>query len=79
VVPQVDTEFGCRPVSFLKFRPGCSASCADIIDYLQKHLPGFKIPIRLLHWPEIDDIKEMQPDRLRFRKLVEAEDVVEIS
>jgi O-succinylbenzoic acid--CoA ligase len=79
VLPISDMEFGCRPVAFLKLRSGTPANCAEIIAYSKKHLPGFKVPVRFVHWPDFDSAGEMKADRRRFRGLLEAGDVVEIN
>jgi o-succinylbenzoate---CoA ligase len=49
VVPVDDTEFGQRPVAFVRMEDG---STVDLASELEKVLPRFKIPIAFYAWPE---------------------------
>ena len=79
VLPIKEEEYGSRPVAFLKLKSENNIDCANIIAYLKKHLPGFKIPVRFIHWPSSDDTGEMKPDRRRFQDMLEADAVEEIN
>ncbi|MDH3938106.1 MAG: o-succinylbenzoate--CoA ligase, partial [candidate division Zixibacteria bacterium] len=79
VVPLADKEFGLRPTAILKLSSDTSLPVADITAHLEKHLPRFKIPVRLLQWPQSDGGGEMKPDRRRFRKLVQENAVADIT
>ena len=50
VVAVQDTEFGARPVAFLKYAE--SASESELVAFLRKELVSFKVPDLLLPWPE---------------------------
>ena len=79
VAPLDDEEFGSRPVAFVRFAPRGAPEREGILTRLKRKLPGFKLPVRFLQWPDPDDSGEMKPDRHRFRKLIEDDDVTEIS
>lgn len=51
VVPKEDKEFGHRPIAFIKYA-GEPLAQDDIIRCLRSDLPGFKIPIAFLAWPQ---------------------------
>ena len=62
VVPVADKQFGQRPVAFIR---------GDMPDpgALEKQLPAYKIPMRLLEWPEEE--QGLKPDRARLTRLAE--------
>jgi len=51
VIPQKDLEFGYRPVAFIH-APSTTYTSASIRKLLEKKLPTFKIPVRILPFPE---------------------------
>jgi len=53
VVPRSDTEFGQRPVAFVRLAPGTEA--ARLAAALRAHLPGFKIPVAFRPLPKTSD------------------------
>lgn len=61
VVPVPDSEFGARPVAFLRTADGSLPDAAELDHCLRMTLPGFKMPRRLLRWPDVEE--EMKPDR----------------
>jgi len=70
VVPVPDPEFGARPVAFLRTIDGHLPAEAELGRFLRLALPGFKIPRRLLRWP--DHEKGMKPDRRALAALAQA-------
>lgn len=79
VVGQPDEEFGYRPIAFIRFAPGESLDRAAILTLLKRRLPAFKLPVRLLHWPQLDDSESVKPNRSHFLKLAQGSDVAEIN
>lgn len=61
VVPVPDAEFGARPAAFLRTADGSLPEAAAIDRALRGTLPGFKVPVRYLPWPEGEE--GMKPDR----------------
>lgn len=68
VVSVKDTEFGERPVAFLKYSE--SNSDLELRKFLEKHLPRFKIPDLFLPWPEGLGTG-LKPNRKIFSKLAQ--------
>lgn len=52
VVPVADAEFGQRPVAFVQMRAGASLNAEQIEQHLAQQIARFKIPKRILPWPE---------------------------
>ncbi|MHB8835656.1 MAG: o-succinylbenzoate--CoA ligase [Candidatus Methylomirabilia bacterium] len=67
VAPVPDPEFGARPVAFLRTVDGSLPDAAELEHFLRETLPGFKIPRRLLRWPDVEE--GMKPDRRTFAAL----------
>ena len=63
VVPVDDTEFGQRPVAFVRME---DRSTVDLASELEKFLPRFKIPIAFYAWPE--EGGGMKVNRASFRE-----------
>jgi O-succinylbenzoic acid--CoA ligase len=61
VAPVHDPEFGARPVAFLRTVDGNLSDPAELDLFLRLTVPGFKIPLRYLGWPGIEE--GMKPDR----------------
>ena len=60
VVPVKDSEFGERPVAFVKSAE--SASESELRQFLEKRLTSFKVPDLFLPWPELVET-DLKPDR----------------
>lgn len=60
VVPVSSTEYGFRPVAFLKTRRPSALEKEAVMEYLQRLLPRFKIPDRFYLWPGME-IEEHEP------------------
>lgn len=69
VVPVPDEEFGARPVAFIKLVEGCRKDVRELIGYLEKCLPRFKIPDEFYPWPEELQPTGLKPDRQSLAKL----------
>ena len=67
VVPIPDTEFGERPVAFVRSRGARPAR--GLAETLEPILPRFKIPIAFHEWPEPNGPEGMKVNRAAFRKL----------
>jgi O-succinylbenzoic acid--CoA ligase len=65
VVPVPDTEFGFRPVAFVR-TVGEAAMTGDLARALEPDLPRFKIPVDFHGWPE--EVGGMKVDRAFFRE-----------
>jgi o-succinylbenzoate---CoA ligase len=65
VVPVPDTEFGFRPVAFVRTVEG-AVMPGDLVRALELHLPRFKIPVAFHSWPE--EVRGMKVDRAFFRE-----------
>lgn len=63
VVPKSDTEFGDRPVAFVKGQLG-----SDWATELRKSLRGLEIPTSVLDWPE-NAMLGIKPDRKKLWEL----------
>lgn len=69
VVPMAEEEFGFRPGAFVRLREDKAMDETEMISFLERHLPRFKIPIRFFKWPEKMGGGTFKPDRGHFRKL----------
>jgi O-succinylbenzoic acid--CoA ligase len=69
VVGIAHAEFGCRPVAFVSSTDGTRITRAEILDHLRHHLPKFKIPDQIYHWPKDVDEKGIKVDRRYFAQL----------
>jgi O-succinylbenzoic acid--CoA ligase len=65
VVPISDTEFGSRPVAFVRTTGG-AVEPEDLARALEPTLPRFKIPVAFHGWPEVTG--GMKLDRASFRE-----------
>ena len=70
VAPVPDPEFGARPVAFLRTVDGNLPDAAKLGRFLRLTLPGFKIPQRLLRWPDLEE--GMKPDRRALATLAQS-------
>lgn len=70
VVPKVDTEFGSRAVAFVELAGRSRLPIAEIKEILGRTLPRYKIPVRILPWPE-EITAGIKPDRVWFTRLAE--------
>ncbi len=52
VVPVSHAEFGAVPAAFVRYAPGTARDEAVLQRELEKALPRFKVPRRILPWPE---------------------------
>ena len=68
VVPVEDEEFGFRPVAFVRRREGKAVRREDMVRWLAKDLPRFKIPDAIWEWPQ-EIPAGLKPDRGYFTKL----------
>jgi len=66
VVPVADTEFGFRPVAFIKGRTPIDHK--EIQTHLAVHLPKFKIPDQFYTWPK-NEGEDLKPKRKHFIEL----------
>ena len=69
VVPVPDSEFGCRPVAFVRTGEKRRVKLTDLESRLEPDLPRFKIPIAFLPWPERGEGTAMKIDRARLKAL----------
>ncbi len=69
VVGIAHMEFGCRPVAFVSSTEGVRITRAEILDHLRHHLPKFKIPDQIYHWPKDVDEKGTKVDWRYFSQL----------
>lgn len=79
VIPEKDEKFGLRPVAFIKVRVGSVPKKKDIVKFMQKSIPSFKIPDRFFL---SGDIKSslLKKDRNLFHKILkEKKSLIEIS
>jgi O-succinylbenzoic acid--CoA ligase len=72
VVPVPDAEFGARPAAFLRTLSGELPDPVEIGAFLRRSLPGFKVPVRYLPWPRLEE--GMKPDRWAFAELARDEE-----
>jgi len=70
VVPASDDEFGFRPVAFVKTIDRKQLDIKDVSECLRKWLPGFKIPVQLLEWPNSEKTELLKSNRVYFKRLV---------
>ena len=68
VSPVPDSEFGERPVAFVK-TPGGESPPESLAGELEKTLPRFKVPVAFYAWPGDADSGRMKPDRRFFREI----------
>lgn len=68
VSPVPDSEFGERPVAFVKTAQG-ETSREDLAEELRETLPGFMVPVAYHPWPGEADPERMKPDRRLFQEL----------
>lgn len=71
VVPVDDAEFGQRPVAFIDMAVHAEIEPAEIVAKLEKSLPRFKIPDRILPWPSELVEKGIKLDRKQFVRLAQ--------
>jgi O-succinylbenzoic acid--CoA ligase len=71
VVPIGCAVYGHRPVAFVKFVPGSGTVTDRLLRLLSERLPKFKIPVRILDWPQIVPGQTLKLDRVYFRNLAE--------
>lgn len=70
VVPVEDSEFGQRPVAFVKMQNGGPPpNCDSLRSELESRLPRFMLPIEIFSWPEDHPETGLKPDRGIFLKL----------
>jgi O-succinylbenzoic acid--CoA ligase len=69
VVPVKSDKYGHRPIAFVKPRYKQKIDIEDIIPFLEKYLPRFKIPDRLYEWPDSLDHSGLKPSRRDFADL----------
>ena len=67
VVPRLHPEYGFRPVAFIQSETE-RMRAGEIKQALREILPGYKIPDRILPWPE-DCGQGFKPDRSFFTEL----------
>ncbi|MBN1213139.1 MAG: o-succinylbenzoate--CoA ligase [candidate division Zixibacteria bacterium] len=66
VVPVANDEFGYRPVAFVRIKDNSEPDKIKITEFLEKHLPRFKIPDYIYSWPENTDTGELKARRKFF-------------
>ncbi len=69
VVPVKNDKYGHRPIAFVKLKQKQKIDIAEIIPFLEKYLPRFKIPDRLYEWPDSVDQGALKPNRRYFADL----------
>lgn len=69
VVPVINTEYGERPVAFVRTGTGHFPDESVFKKFLIKHIAGFKIPDRFFPWPLISKRTGIKPDRNYLRKM----------
>jgi len=67
VVSVPDVEYGARPVAFVKMAHGKEIDEVELKEFLRGKIVGFKIPKRILPWPE--DLDGIKTDRKYMREL----------
>lgn len=67
VVPQPDSEFGFRPVAFIKTTREYTINKNKIEEELVKNLPKFKKPITYLAWPTHLEKSSLKLQRRQFK------------
>ena len=63
VVPSPDEKYGQRPVAFVRMSEGATLKPEAVTMALRESLPGYKIPIRILNWPEDYARSGIKPNR----------------
>ncbi len=71
VVPSPDEKFGQRPVAFVRISEGVRFDAEAVMRFLRERLPGYKIPVRFLNWPEDSTRSGIKPDRRYMTTLAE--------
>ncbi len=72
VVPVGNEEYGHRPVAFVKMSVNKEMNIKFMKQYLEKHLPRYKIPDYFFPWPEGDSEQNtLKIKREKFRVLAE--------
>ena len=71
VVPIDDDEFGQRPVAFLDTDSHPLPSTESLREFLESHLPRFKVPEHFLPWPEEFRISSAKINRRLARCLAQ--------
>lgn len=69
VVAIADQQFGHRPVAFIQPSAGTDFDANAILSRLAKALPRFKLPDRILPWPDHVSNAGVKVNRAFFRKL----------
>lgn len=70
VVGVPDKKFGSRPVAFVRYSGSDDSFDQEaLLTELRQTLPGFKIPDRILPWPEEVENLSIKPDRHRLAEL----------
>jgi O-succinylbenzoic acid--CoA ligase len=68
VVPVESSEFGYRPVAFIKTLRNTNVKKEDLYRFLEHQLPKFKIPTQFYVWPPDSPAKHLKTDRRFFMK-----------
>ena len=63
VVAVADSEFGQRPVAFVRLETGHDLDGNRMITYLRKRLAGFKLPDAFFEWPKDIESSGIKPPR----------------
>nr|MBC8362505.1 o-succinylbenzoate--CoA ligase [Candidatus Desulfatibia profunda] len=71
VVPVKDSEYGQRPVAFIRAAGEREIIAEDIIHFLQEYLPRFKIPVGFYPWPDGTKLDGIKPSRRFFVELAQ--------
>lgn len=69
VVSIADREFGARPAAFLRFSAGAQREEQEIRTKLESLLPGYKIPIKFLPWPQGSGGEGIKPSRRKLQAM----------
>ncbi len=72
VLPVDDEEFGQRPLAFVRLDNNALPESEALRKALREVLPGYKIPLAILPWPEERETGSIKVDRLYFRQLAAA-------
>jgi len=72
IIPVKHQEFGFRPVAFIKPTAGSTIPRQEIFDYLNVHLPKYKIPDQFFIWPVPLEDTDVKIDRNRLKQLVQS-------
>jgi O-succinylbenzoic acid--CoA ligase len=69
VVPVADAEFGHRPVAFVKMQSGRRIDADFLAKNLARQIARFKIPERILPWPDDLQKNHLKIDRKHFERI----------